>query len=71
LEITTDRRASAERVAARLEVDPDELLDTPYMLIGTVDEIVEQLHRSRERWGFSYFVTRDAEQTALIIAAVR
>jgi probable F420-dependent oxidoreductase len=71
VEITTDRRASAARVAARLEVDPDELLATPYMLIGTVDEIVEQLHRSRERWGFSYFVTRDATQTAPIIAALR
>jgi probable F420-dependent oxidoreductase len=70
VEITTERRASMERVAARLQVDPEVLLDAPYMLIGTVGEIVEQLHRARERWGFSYFVTRDAEQTAPIIAAV-
>jgi probable F420-dependent oxidoreductase len=69
--ITNERRASAARVAARLEVDPDELLDTPYMLIGTVGEIVDQLHRARDRFGFSYFVTRDAEQTAPIIAALR
>jgi probable F420-dependent oxidoreductase len=71
VEITTERRASAERVAARVDVDPDVLLDSPYMLIGTVAEIVEQLHRVRERWGFSYFVTRDAEATAPIIAALR
>jgi probable F420-dependent oxidoreductase len=71
IEITTDRRVSAERVASRVGVDPDVLLGAPYMLIGTVAEIVEQLDRARERWGFSYFVTRDAAQTAPIIAALR
>jgi alkanesulfonate monooxygenase SsuD/methylene tetrahydromethanopterin reductase-like flavin-dependent oxidoreductase (luciferase family) len=71
VEITTDRRAAAERVAARIEMDPEVLLDAPYMLIGTVGEIVDQLHRARKRWGFSYFVTRDSGQTAPIIAALR
>jgi probable F420-dependent oxidoreductase len=71
VEITPDRRASAERLSARIEVDPDILLGAPYLLIGTIDEIVEQLHRDRERWGFSYYVTRDPAQTAPIIAALR
>ena len=46
VEITNDRGASAEAVATRLDVDPDVLLGAPYMLIGTVAEIVEQLHRA-------------------------
>jgi probable F420-dependent oxidoreductase len=71
VEITPDRRAGAERLAARIEVDTEILLAAPYLLIGTVDEIVEQLHRARERWGFSYYVTRDPAQTAPIIAALR
>jgi probable F420-dependent oxidoreductase len=71
IEITNDRRASAERVAARIDAEADVLLRAPYLLIGTVAEIVEQLHRARERWGFSYFVTRDADQTAQIIDALR
>lgn len=71
VEITPDRRASAERLSARIEVDPDILLGAPYLLIGTIGEIVEQLHRDRERWGFSYYVTRDPAQTAPIIAALR
>ena len=70
VEITDDRGAVAEAVAKRMDLDPRVVLGTPFMLIGTVDEIVEQLHRARERWGFSYFVTRDAEQTAPIIAAL-
>ena len=68
VEITSDRVTAAERVAERL--DARELLDAPYMLIGTVAEIVEQLHAARERWGFTYFVTRDAKQTAPLIAAL-
>ena len=72
IEITPDRRARRPNGSrARLDADPDVLLGAPYMLIGTVDEIVEQLHRARERWGFTYFVTRDAEQTAPVIAALR
>ncbi len=71
VDITTRRRASAERVARRIAVDPETLLATPYMLLGTVAEIVEQLRRARERWGFSYFVSRDADQAAPIIEAVR
>ena len=71
VDITTDRRASAERVGTRLGVEAEIVLGAPYMLIGTVDEIADQIHRARERWGYSYFVTRDAEQTAPIIAALR
>jgi probable F420-dependent oxidoreductase len=70
VEITPNRRATADAVGARLDVDPEVLLHTPYMLVGTVDEMVEQIHRARERWGFSYYVTRDPVQTAPIIAAL-
>ena len=70
VEITPDRRATAEAVGARLDVDPEVVLNAPYMLVGTVDEIVEQIHGARERWGFSYYVTRDPAQTAPIIAAL-
>ena len=51
--------------------DPDVLLASPYLLVGSVTHIVDQLHRTRERWGFSYFVTRDAHATAPVIDAMR
>lgn len=71
--VTDDRRGAAEeRVAewrgaaeAALSTDPravptvDELLETPYVLIGTPDEIAAQLLRSRERWGFSYVTVHE------------
>ncbi len=71
IEITEDRRAAVEPVAAYVGGDPDVMLAAPYLLIGTVDEIVEQLHRARDRWGFTYFVTRSAKRTGQVIAAIR
>jgi probable F420-dependent oxidoreductase len=56
IEITDDRRAAAERVAADLPVSVEDVLDSPAVLIGTVDEIVETLLERRERYGFSYIV---------------
>jgi probable F420-dependent oxidoreductase len=71
--LTEDRRAAAEEVAAesreaaeeaqvtdeRAVMTVDEVLETPYLLIGTVDEIAAQLRRGRERWGFSYVTVHE------------
>ena len=56
VEITDDRRAVAERLAADLPISAEEVLDSPAVLIGTVDQIVETLQERRERYGFSYVV---------------
>ena len=31
-------------------------LQSPYVLIGTVGKLIEELHSRRERWGISYYV---------------
>ncbi|HXY94294.1 MAG TPA: TIGR03621 family F420-dependent LLM class oxidoreductase [Acidimicrobiia bacterium] len=68
--ITEDRRAAVEQTAARVDGDPEVMLAAPYMLVGTVDEIVEQIHEARDRWGFTYFVTRSLDPTARVIDAI-
>lgn len=70
VEITDDRLGVAAKIAARVGVPPHIVLDSPYVLIGTVGEIVDALHRARERFGFSYFVTRGATDTGRVIAAL-
>jgi probable F420-dependent oxidoreductase len=66
--VTDDRRAAVDDLVARhrrhfeaLGVTDeravptvDDTLETPFYLIGTVEEIAAQLRRSRERWGYSY-----------------
>ncbi|MGH7053401.1 MAG: LLM class F420-dependent oxidoreductase [Stellaceae bacterium] len=54
--ITDDRRRVAEDLASRWnQLGPDEFLASPYVLIGSVDQLVEDLQARRERWGFSYY----------------
>jgi len=71
--ITNDRRGTTEELLAehrraveaagatdeRSVLTVDEALETPYLLIGTADEIAAQLQRSRERWGFSYITVHE------------
>jgi probable F420-dependent oxidoreductase len=78
--VTTDRRGAAEErvaewrreAAAALATDDravptvDAMLATPYMLIGTPDEIAAQLRRSRERWGFSYVTVHEPYMRDLV-----
>jgi probable F420-dependent oxidoreductase len=59
VEITSDRTAVAERVAGAVPgLTPGDVLAAPYALIGTVDEVIEELDRHRERWGFTSYVVR-------------
>jgi probable F420-dependent oxidoreductase len=54
---TDDRRAAAERILERFGrmMSADELLDTPFVLVGTVEQMAEQIIRNRERFGFTYY----------------
>lgn len=55
--VTNDRRHAAEEFAQRWPaLDADELLETPFLLLGTVDQLVDDLQARRERWGISYYV---------------
>ena len=54
--ITDDATPIAEGMAAAFEATPDEVLDSPVGLVGTIDEIVESLERRRERWDMTYHV---------------
>jgi len=72
VQITDDRAgalaALCERVPGLL---PEHAAMVPYVLVGTVDEIVAHLIACHDRWGISYLTGRDAEAMAPIIAAVR
>jgi hypothetical protein len=47
---------TAGRAAAMLGFTSDDALDSPAVLIGTVDDLCERLWQRRERWGFSNVV---------------
>src|SRR5438309_1863505 len=55
--VTDDPRQAAEGLASRwTQLSPEEILQSPHVLIGTVRELVENLQAHRERWDISYYV---------------
>jgi len=71
--VTDDRRKAAEELAtgrwARLT--PDEILASPYALVGTADQMVDDLRVRRERWGISYVMTHEPFMDALAPVVAR
>ncbi|MGH3343549.1 MAG: hypothetical protein ACRDPK_11855 [Carbonactinosporaceae bacterium] len=58
---TDDRRATAKDLIERFGVDMtvDDALETPFLLLGTVGEMAQQLVDRRERYGFSYLTVHE------------
>ena len=52
-----DREAAAAGLAERFGnvMSAAEILATPFVLLGTVTEMADQMRRNRERYGFSYY----------------
>lgn len=70
--VTDDGPAARERLAGALGV-PVEMLETsPFALIGSPDELVEQLQQRREEYGFSYVIVGqdDVQKFAPVVAAL-
>jgi alkanesulfonate monooxygenase SsuD/methylene tetrahydromethanopterin reductase-like flavin-dependent oxidoreductase (luciferase family) len=65
--VTDDRRRAAEEAAGVMDVSPEIVLDSPYVLVGTAAEIAAQLHADQaqlgiERW--TIFADRPGHQPA-------
>lgn len=58
--IADDREAVAQEMAPLLGISAAEALASPHALVGTVDQVVEEVLQWRERWGFSY-ISIDAD----------
>ena len=64
--VTEDRRRSAEELTSRWkQLTADEILQSPYVLIGTVGQIIEDLQDRRKRWGISYYNVHEPYMDAL------
>ena len=72
--ITADRRATAAELQPLLPaLTIDDILSSPYGLIGTPEQIAEQLRDRRERLGISYVTVfeKDLDAMADVIALVK
>lgn len=70
--ISNDRRSAAEELCAEMpSLEVDDALATPFLAIGTHDEIAEHFVRCRERWGISYLTVRSIADFAPVIERLR
>ena len=53
--VTRDREARAEALAEPLGLTPSEVLASPHVWLGTLEQISESVAERRERWGVSYW----------------
>jgi probable F420-dependent oxidoreductase len=72
-EVTDDGRGAAARIGDGLVgLDAEEVLDSPFVLVGSIEEIVTKLEERRERWGYSYYTVQQesAREFAAVVGAV-
>jgi probable F420-dependent oxidoreductase len=70
--VTDDRAPIAEGIASAFGVPVEVALETPAVLVGTTDQIVEDLVAQRERWQMSYVVVPEefVDAIAPVVAAL-
>jgi probable F420-dependent oxidoreductase len=70
--VTENRKAAAAAIAPNHNISAEEILASPYFLIGTIDAMVEELIRQRLELGISYFVVfpGDFEAFAPVVATL-
>jgi probable F420-dependent oxidoreductase len=68
--VTEDRTAEMDRIASFAAVDRTFVEESPFVLIGTPRQLVEDLLRRRDRWGFSDVIVGadEAEAFAPVVA---
>jgi probable F420-dependent oxidoreductase len=78
IEITEDRRATAESLVTSEDLyykvqSAEHALETPFLLLGTEEQIARQILEHRERYGFSYITVQRPQMEVLgpVIARVR
>jgi probable F420-dependent oxidoreductase len=54
--VTDDKGGIAKAMASAFGVDESVALETPAALVGSLDEIVDEVQRRRDRWQMSYVV---------------
>jgi len=63
------RTVAADQLADRFKVALEVVLETPYVLLGTIEQICDTLRQRRERYGISYVTVfeRDMEAFAPVV----
>jgi probable F420-dependent oxidoreductase len=67
--VTDDRESIASAIAPSMGLEPRDVLEMPHFLLGTIEQIEDDLKARRERFGFSHVIVPGevADQLAPIV----
>jgi probable F420-dependent oxidoreductase len=70
--VTDDPEAAASEIAAATGLSETDVLSSPFVLLGTVAEIVQRLEERRDRWGYTYYTVQQpaAQDFAPVVEAL-
>jgi probable F420-dependent oxidoreductase len=70
VKVCNDRDEQAAKLAAMFGFTTEQLLASPFAIIGTTQQIAQDLIERRERWGFSYVIVGadDVDSIAPVVA---
>jgi probable F420-dependent oxidoreductase len=68
--VTNERITTMSAIATSIGFEPAMVAESPFALIGTPAQLVDDLLQRRERWGFSYIIVgaEDVESFAPVVA---
>ncbi len=66
-----DKAGVLEDLAKRLRMRPPDVVATPFLLVGSHEDMAQHLLTCRRRWGISYFSVRDIETFKPVMELVR
>ncbi|HEX6477438.1 MAG TPA: TIGR03621 family F420-dependent LLM class oxidoreductase [Ktedonobacteraceae bacterium] len=72
IEMAAGEESGARQLASRLSLGRQQVTETPHLLAGTVDQIGQQLRRTRKEYGISYLVVfeEQMERFAPVVASL-
>jgi probable F420-dependent oxidoreductase len=62
--------SDATTIGERFEIDPAIVADTPFVLSGSVEQLIDKLERTRQTTGISHYVIREPDLMAPVVAAL-
>lgn len=65
-----DSTPSITELAERFELEPTVIEHSPFVLAGSIEQIVDKIERTRELVGITHYVVRDAEGFAPVVDAL-
>jgi probable F420-dependent oxidoreductase len=69
--LTEDRTGVVEDIARRQEMLPSDALATPFLCLGTHDEMADHLLACRQRWSVEYYTVRNVDDFEPVLRRLR